>query len=526
MNKTTALLLKYKTVGLFFILTVLYTFYPLLTSKTPAFAFVHEHFFNTLQIIENFKTAGFPTFDFVTKTNDFSLVWAGILYLLSYVADIHTTSFFIVVRVITAVFGWTAAFLMNKLLKRLEFSPSDAALFLINAFFAAMYLEQATTATESCPAVLTVFLTAYAALNMLEKPCFSNGFLCGLAVCLSFLTGFDSMGFVLTFVLVFYFQFNGKVPVTLKDFFKFIPGLAVGLLPLYAWTAFSTFYFNSFVPPKILSWRTVQSVEPWNMFLLLVWYPIRYFKHMSTELITILMPLVACVLTAITSFPKEAKTQTPKDTLFLSLLWFPFLQFAIFSLFTYVDLPLYAFYPLCVASPFAIAFVFKKYVETLADKPDELKQMDIASYVLSGVLFLIAFGIFVRPLSAVWLKPATKINAFMQENKGLYAMGKGAGIVSYITHTPFMRIDGLAMNDNLINAIKQNKELVQTLKEHNVAYYVAFNVQKSQCYAPREPAPTLFGVTNKAMGGWLCEEPLLKEKISPNLTLFIFKVPS
>ena len=151
MNKTTALLLKYKTVGLFFILTVLYTFYPLLTSKTPAFAFVHEHFFNTLQIIENFKTAGFPTFDFVTKTNDFSLVWAGILYLLSYVADIHTTSFFIVVRVITAVFGWTAAFLMNKLLKRLEFSPSDAALFLINAFFAAMYLEQATTATESCP---------------------------------------------------------------------------------------------------------------------------------------------------------------------------------------------------------------------------------------------------------------------------------------------------------------------------------------------------------------------------------------
>ena len=114
----------------------------------------------------------------------------------------------------------------------------------------------------------------------------------------------------------------------------------------------------------------------------------------------------------------------------------------------------------------------------------------------------------------------------MQENKGLYAMGKGAGIVSYITHTPFMRIDGLAMNDNLINAIKQNKELVQTLKEHNVAYYVAFNVQKSQCYAPREPAPTLFGVTNKAMGGWLCEEPLLKEKISPNLTLFIFKVPS
>ena len=52
---------------------VVFVFSPLLFQSIPASYWFHETFFNTLKIAENFKEKGFPTFDGVTPTNDFSL---------------------------------------------------------------------------------------------------------------------------------------------------------------------------------------------------------------------------------------------------------------------------------------------------------------------------------------------------------------------------------------------------------------------------------------------------------------------
>lgn len=526
MNKILSFLFARKAAACFAALTAFYVFFPLMSSKS-AFVFPHEHFFNTLQIVEKFKNAGFPTFDTLTETNDFSLVWGGVLYLLTLVCDTHATLFFILMRAFIALTGWASAFLMHKLARRLGFNPSNAVWFFTDSLFALMYLSQAACATGSFLAICAVFLSALCIMNMLEKPRFSTGFLCGLSVCAAVFTQFDAALFVLTFALVFYFQFNGKIPVTYKQFFTFLPAFAVGLLPLYAWGAFATSYFGTPVPSTYLSWMNVKSLAPWNLFSLVVWHPMRFPARNSTQLLTVLFPVAACVLTAMTSFPKDTKKQTPRDTLFLSLLYYPLLFLAFAALFTYVDLPSYAFYPLTVGTPFAVLFVFQKLVENLNPQEDETKQkrqMNLCARVLSGFLFLIAAGIVAKPLSAAYVPIAETTGDFARQNAGIYAMGRGAGITSYLTGMPVMRIDGLASNDEMRQTIKQSANLPETLKKRGADYYVGLNVKKAQCFTPEEPAETVFGRTNQAMGGWLCADPALQKDIYPRLTLFIFKL--
>lgn len=525
-NKASSFLFARKAAACFVALTAFYVFFPLASSH-PAFVFAHEHFFNTLQIVENFKNTGFPTFDTLTATNDFSIVWGGVLYLLSSVCDSHSTLFFIILRAFIAAVGWAGAFLMHKLAHRLDFSPSDAVWFFTDSLFALMYLSQAACATGSFLAVSAVLLSALCLMNMLEKPCFLTGLAGGLSLFFALAAQFDAALFVLTFALVFYFQFNGKIPVTYRQFFAFLPGLIVGLLPLYAWTAFFTSYFGSAVPSTYLSWMNVKSFEPWNLILLIVWNPVRHLLLYPTQLLTLLFPVATCVLTAMTSFPKDVKKQTPKDTLFLSLLYYPLLQLAFVALFTYVDLPEYAFYPLTVGTPFAVLFVFKKLVENIKPEDDEAaerRQMNKCARILSGFIFLIAAGVVIRPQAAAYLPLAEQAGAFARQNANIYAMGKGAGLTSYLTKTPLVRIDGLAANRETSLAIRRAADLTETLKKNGAEYYIGLNVKKAQCFTPEEPSATAFGPTNKAMTGWFCAEPVYQNDVYPKVTLSVFKL--
>ena len=223
----------------------------------------------------------------------------------------------------------------------------------------------------------------------------------------------------------------------------------------------------------------------------------------------------------------EAKDQKPTDTVFFSLLWFPLVQFGLFAFLTYVDLPVYAYYPIAVGAPFAVLFLFKKMIENMTDVQKEQKQMRTFLPVLSGLTFCMALAQAVTPSSAGYLPITAAVKSFMRDNAGVYAMGKGAGITSYVTETPFVRTDGLAMDSKMTDSVGQVRDLTTTLKEYGVRYYVGINALKARnCYVAREPAETSLGPTNKAMSSWLCSEPVFEKRIYPKTTLFIFDLNS
>lgn len=75
-------------------LILVFVFAPLVVRSVPAPFWFQEYFFNTLQIAENFKRLGFPTFDGVTPTNDFSPVWTAVLAGLSSLVPSDSGVFF------------------------------------------------------------------------------------------------------------------------------------------------------------------------------------------------------------------------------------------------------------------------------------------------------------------------------------------------------------------------------------------------------------------------------------------------
>ena len=104
-------------------LILVFVFAPLVVRSVPAPFWFQEYFFNTLQIAENFKRLGFPTFDGVTPTNDFSPVWTAVLAGLSSLVPSDSGVFFILVRAVLGLALGAALILFNRLAGALHYQP-------------------------------------------------------------------------------------------------------------------------------------------------------------------------------------------------------------------------------------------------------------------------------------------------------------------------------------------------------------------------------------------------------------------
>ncbi len=106
-------------------------------------------------------------------------------------------------------------------------------------------------------------------------------------------------------------------------------------------------------------------------------------------------------------------------------------------------------------------------------------------------------------------------------------MGGGAGMLAWKTGEKVARLDGAAMDANLLNDLDAQASLDKVLKAYRVDYYVAVNPVKGEntpCYAAREPAQNRFGGSNKGFSDWLCADPVFEKKITPKLSVGIFRI--
>ncbi len=483
--------------------------FPLTTGEQLPYRF-HEHFYNTLEIARGHIVS-----------NDFSPVWGGVLT--GFDGWFDGRSFFAAVYAVLLLSGAAFLFLLFKLLKKLDLPLTDGGKFAVAAFALAFYIKTAVSGTDAALAMPAVLLAALALLHALEKPRVLTGIAGGLAVSAMLLTRFDTAGFAITFALVFYFQFNGKEPVSYKQFFALIAGLAIGVLPVAGYWLWEKHTFGAIVPMTVIGWTNAQGSAPWRMLQLLFIDPVRNMIHQPTAIVLVSFPVLLIALTAYHSFPWIKREQTPRDTLFYSMLWFPVFQITALALFSYILVPDYAFYPLGIGAPVALAYAINRISANIKEN-----DFSLAEKIWSAVgLCLTAVGVYTVSVNydTSYHTMTRALIPFAQAHDGRFAMGKGASVAAFAVNKPFIRMDGPAGDSNLQKLLENQADILDALKQYGVDLYVAVNLvkQDSGCYGVREPKQNKFG-TNKSMQGWLCQTPVAEIQASPALRVQVFAV--
>ncbi|MBR1777702.1 MAG: hypothetical protein IJ752_03845 [Alphaproteobacteria bacterium] len=503
-------------------LILVFIFAPLLFRSVPAAYWFHDNFFNTLQIAENFRAKGFPTFDGITPTNDFSLFWGLVLSGLSAVVSSKTVLFLILVRLLLGLALALSLWLLNKLIDALCLEPTKEVRFLAFSALLAQFLYAAFTGSDAAWAIPCIFINALCLLSSLKKPSVLSGIVCGLSVSLCAFVRFDCAAFFLTALLVFYFQFNGKAPVTTKQALKLLPGLIIGLIPLMFYADLLQTKFGSPVPAETLSWGKAQGMAAWRILTVLFFEPLRYAIRIPQATALIPFPTILLALVAYTSFPWLEQEQTPKDTVFYTLIWYPIIYLAAIAIMTFIALPEYAFYPFAVGTPFAFVFAANKINTQIMEKEKNQARL---TWLILGVLFvLVAFSLAIKPRSAGYVHIADAVAEFADQHQGRYAMSFGAGFVSSIKDITMTRLDGMAEDLDMLKRIEAQENLNKAFQKYQIDYYVAINPNINKgCYSVREPVQNRFGGTNKGMNDWLCMAPVFEKQITPKLKVVIFK---
>ncbi len=483
--------------------------FPLTAGELLPYRF-HEHFYNTLEIARGHIVS-----------NDFSPVWGGILTGFDRLFD--GRAFFAAVYVMLTAGGAVFLLLLSKLLKKLNLPLTDGGTFAVAAFALAFYIKTAVSGTDAALAMPAVLFAALVLLRALEKPSVSAGVLAGLAVSLMLLTRFDTFGFVFTFALVFYFQFNGKEPVACKQFFLLLGGLAVGLLPVAGFWLWEKHAFGAVVPMTVQSWMQAQGSVPWRMAQLLFVNPVRYLMRQPHAIALLTFPVMLIALVAYHSFPWIKREQTPRDTLFYSLLWFPVLQLSFLALFTYVLVPDYAFYALGIGAPVALAYAINRISANV--RGGDVALAEKSWLFVGGCMAALCFYFPLRACNMQYKQLADALKPFVETHAGTYAMGKGATIAAFETGGRFTRLDGPAADVKTQTLLKNQADITAALNNSGADWYVAANLikQDSGCYGVREPKQNAFG-SNKSLQGWLCQAPVAELAASPTLKLFVFAV--
>lgn len=120
------------------------------------------------------------------------------------------------------------------------------------------------------------------------------------------------------------------------------------------------------------------------------------------------------------------------------------------------------------------------------------------------------------------------LEAFSRTHPGRYAMGDRAGMFAYLSANPVLQAEGLMMDRRYLEHIRRQDDLVSTLKEYGVKYYVFFVLHQElasrmqgTCMKVEEPSQP--GRDAFRMRSVVCEAPIA-QVAGPDGTLYVYKL--
>ena len=126
-----------------------------------------------------------------------------------------------------------------------------------------------------------------------------------------------------------------------------------------------------------------------------------------------------------------------------------------------------------------------------------------------------------------FVEDARRLQAFLAEHEGSYAMGDRAGAVRLLSERRVVQTEGLVMDRDFLDAIEAKRDLIEVLRERDVRYYIVnrpttFDPTIGGCAVFEEPSPMVRGPGSAAMRGKFCASPVLDLRTPSGRRIRIF----
>jgi hypothetical protein len=213
------------------------------------------------------------------------------------------------------------------------------------------------------------------------------------------------------------------------------------------------------------------------------------------------------------ALPKLWKWVRPAERTFVAAaLTFPFVYMFVLSWVS--DWPLWSWYFYGLRPALCVAILVLLQVPRLAELAARTRVM--AVLVLVTVL---------RIASLKWdpqlpdiADAAAELQTFAATHPGTYAMGDRAGITGYVLPYPIIQLEGLVMDRDYLEQLRQRPALLDLMAKYHVRYYIGTSLKPySGCFQAVEPNKA--GEHVPKMRRTFCEAPLLHLQHGPVQTV-------
>ena len=491
-----------------------------------------DDFFYYLQIARNLAMDFRSTYDGLHLTNGYHPLWMLVLAALCVVLDPTRIEFHIALAIAIGGLGVLMAHLLLRY-ARTAFALPPAVAMVVALLGHTFYVTMARHGMEVSLALPLLLAFMLAGHRFVAAPGFRTMAACALLGSLTILARLD-MAIAVMMLAAALLRTTSLVEIRSWLTRPIVVALLLGALPLVAYTITNFAVFSIAMPVS----GQAKQLAP---------FPVlggTFLAHMLRELLLLRYGAfsiyvthgVAPALLALLALALYPRTR-PKDSYWaaahLALLIFPFaLLFVQFLVSDWILWPwyLYVFIPAFVTALAALARA-GLYDSGTGDSPQRWhpagRLVMVAATILAGLALITALALHARErrLEAGMTDAALAVAAFAAHHEGRLAMGDRAARVGFLLPNRVEQLEGLVGSPDLLQPIREQADLIATLRERGIRYYVGTRMpEDGRCHIGEEPKAIQAGPRSPRMSGRFCSEPVLRHVDNQGVTTLIFDV--
>jgi hypothetical protein len=205
----------------------------------------------------------------------------------------------------------------------------------------------------------------------------------------------------------------------------------------------------------------------------------------------------------------------PRRQLAMLILLFPVGYYALLALRSSWQIWSWYMYPLPLAAAITLAAAAEVTCQRSAGRRNPF--LKLQRYALPAALAVAIAMVAKSALSAGnnegTLRAASALAGFSDSHPGRYAMGDRAGLTAFLVPRSFLQLEGLVADRSLLDDIREQRRLRDTLSDYNVDYLVeavpTTNLGSGPCQEFTEPKRTQSGDHSPKMRDVFCD-PLFR----------------
>ncbi len=465
--------------------------------------FTQDDFFYYLKIAQNIAAGHGSTFNGLVRTNGYHPLYEVLLVLLSKVS--RNPKVILLFQAVMTFLAAAVTFALSihlisrsglRLLSALALS-TWFTLYALRMFYYGMEV------TLTIPlALATIALTLK--FSFWQRG-FWQAFIFGLLISATVLSRLDAIFLVALLAVAIACSpetlQNMRAPVML--------GILFGLVPLAGYFVFNHHAFGTWLPISGMAKQLKVGISPsakvWND---LYWFLPSFFL--------VMLPIPVAIISLLFLYKKTSRLNFG---VYMATLWFPWVYYFVVSCRS--DWPIWGWYMYALRPAVCISFVVLCMCHPI-------KRLLESKYVVSAMLLVFFAYLF----SSSWTvqqadlyATSLELQKFEKTHPGIYAMGDRSGSVGYLMKSPMVQTEGLVMDKAFLNKIREQRPLLDVLKEYGVRYYVGtFSASRQMpgdgCFHAEEPF--LAGPASPKMRAVFCQSPVFKVAVPHGRETFVY----